>query len=89
MKPLSAYAVLFAFGAAFGSPAQARLAPPEAYSAAIASGDHSGDRVQLSAAQMELDYFRAPQLPPASEQLFPCRLQHVVFEKTRLAQSCR
>jgi hypothetical protein len=88
MKPLSAFAVLLAFGAAFGSPVQARLAPPEAYSAAIASGDRA-TASNSSASQMELDYFRAPQSPPASEQLFPCRLQHVVFEKTRLAQSCR
>jgi hypothetical protein len=37
-------------------------------------------------AMRERDYFGAPQSP---FNAFPCRLEPVLFHKTRLAQSCR
>jgi hypothetical protein len=37
-------------------------------------------------AMRERDYFGAPQSP---FNAFPCRLEPILFHKTRLAQSCR
>ena len=39
-------------------------------------------------AMRERDYFQAPQ-SPFNADAFPCRLELVLFNKTRLAQSCR
>lgn len=83
MKAMTAIAVLLALGAS----AQAKVAPLESQAVVTAFDDSTYSR---SAAQREADYFRAPQSPLAGEHLLlPCRLQHVVFDKTRLAQSCR
>ena len=89
MKAVTAFAVLLALGAAFGATAQAKVAPLESYAAVIASSDWV-IASRSSASQMESDYFRAPQSPPAAAELLaPCRLQHIVFDKIRLAESCR
>ena len=84
MKAVIAYAVLLALGAT----AQAKVMPLESYAAVVAFGDWV-IASRSSTSQMESDYFRAPQSPLTTELLSPCRLQHVVFDKTRLAQSCR
>ena len=39
-------------------------------------------------AMRERDYFEAPQ-QPFDGGAFPCRLEPALFDKTRLAQSCR
>ena len=39
-------------------------------------------------AMRERDYFGAPQ-SPFNADAFPCRLEPVLFHKTRLTQSCR
>lgn len=92
MKAVTAFAMLLALcaplGAFLGATAQAKVAPLESYAAVIAASDWV-IASRSSASQMESDYFRAPQSPLATERIFSCRLQHVVFEKTRLAQSCR
>ena len=85
MKAMTAIAVLLAFGAT----AQAKVAPLERAVIATGAGD-SAINIDPTGAQREADYFHAPQSPLAGERLLlPCRLQHVVFDKTRLAQSCR
>ncbi len=85
MKAMTAIAVLLAFGAT----AQAKVTPFERAVIAIGSGD-STIAIDVAGALREADYFRVPQSPLAGERLLlPCRLQHVVFDKTRLAQSCR
>jgi hypothetical protein len=85
MKAVTAFAVLLALGAPFGASAQAKIAPLASQAVVTASEDLAASRL---AAQREAEYFRTPQSPLASELLFPCRLQHVIFDKTRLAQSC-
>lgn len=73
---------------ALGAIAQAKVAPQEdartvvaAVELTIASG--------TAGASPEADYFRAPPSPADINRIFPCRLQLRVFDKTRMAQSCR
>ncbi len=82
MKAMTGIAVLLALGAT----AQAKVAPLESQAAVTASDNWVSSR---SAEKREADYFRAPQTPLTSELLLPCRLQNVIFDKIRLAQSCR
>ena len=84
MQALIAVAVILAFGAA----AQAKPAPIEAETITMPVDDMAIDS-GASGTSLEADYFRAPQPPIAAGRVFPCRLQLRVFEKTRLAQSCR
>jgi hypothetical protein len=84
MKVLTAFAVFLALGAT----AQAKPAPIEPQQAASAADD-AAMFAGAAGALRESDYFRAPQPPLAAGRIFPCRLQLRVFEKTRLAQSCR
>ncbi len=84
MKIAIALALLLIFGAA----AQAKLAPVEPEPAAISIGDLA-IATGPAAATLEQDYFRAPQPANASSQVFPCRLRLMIFDKTRIAQSCR
>lgn len=83
MKTAIALLLLFALGAA----AQAKLAPVDPQPVA-----HSADDLTISTgpagATLEQDYFRAPQPVSAGSRRSPCRLQLLVFDKTRLAQSC-
>jgi septal ring-binding cell division protein DamX len=97
MKAILAIVALLAVAVslAFGATAQAKVSPLQSQAAVMGFNDADS----RSAAQREADYFRAPQpvdtpQPVEStrigEQLLPpCRLQHIVFDKTRLAQSCR
>ena len=91
MKAMPAIAALVAVAVplAFGATAQAKVLPLQSQASVMGLDD----AYTRSAAQREADYFRAPQ-PAGStrigEQLPPpCRLQHILFEKARLAQSCR
>jgi hypothetical protein len=46
------------------------------------------DNIGPVGAMRERDYFGAPQ-SPFDTGAFPCRLEPVLFHKTRLSQSCR
>jgi hypothetical protein len=83
MKSFIALALLLALA----TTAQGKLAPVEPQAAAISLDDwaiSSGPATTL-----EQDYFRAPPSTFAARRAFPCRLQLIIFDKTRLAQSCR
>jgi hypothetical protein len=84
MNHLIALALLLALGAA----AQAKLAPLEPQPVAI-SPDDLAISTGVAAATLEQDYFRAPQPADAAGRDFLCRPQLRIFDKTRLAQSCR
>ena len=86
MKALTAFAMLLALCVTFSASAQARVAPLASQAAVTASDDWVSSR---SAETREAEYFRAPQSPALAEHNYPCRLQLRIFEKTRLAQSCR
>jgi len=92
MKNVIAFGLLFAIGAvaliALGAAAQAKLAPVEPPPAAI-SPDDLAISTGAAAATFERDYFRAPQPADATGHVFLCRPQRLIFDKTRLAQSCR
>ena len=45
------------------------------------------ENIDSVGAMRERDYFGAPQSPFNAD--FPCRLEPLLFDKTRLAQSCR
>jgi hypothetical protein len=83
MKTLFAFALLLSLGAV----AQAKPTPVAPSGKAVAPED-TAVAVGAAGAQLESDYFRAPQEPFAAGRVFPCRLQLHPFEKTRLAQSC-
>lgn len=89
MKTVTAIAALVAL-AAFGAMAQAKVSPLQSQASVLGVDDATG----RSAAQREADYFRATQQSAQSSRVGerlppPCRLQHVIFEKARLAESCR
>ncbi len=80
MKELTAVALLLALSAVAG----AKPAPVEP----LRPPDDVGKNISSVGAVLERDYFRAPQ-PQFNAGGFPCRLQPSVFDKTRLAESCR
>ncbi|MBI3705686.1 MAG: hypothetical protein HY244_17975 [Rhizobiales bacterium] len=86
MKAMIVIATLLVFGAT----AQAKVSPLQSQAVVTASDVTAAS--QLAAAR-EADYFRAPQAAESTrigEQFPPpCRLQHILFDKARLAQSCR
>ena len=84
MKSFIALALLLALGAA----AQAKPAPVEPQPAAISPADLA-IRTGADGATFEQDYFREPQPAEAVGRAFLCRPQLPIFDKTRLAQSCR
>jgi hypothetical protein len=81
MKKLVAIALVLVFGAA----AHAKPAPVDPHS--IALSPDMAISSEPAATTLERDYFRAPQADYAAGRVFPCRLR--VFDKTRLALSCR
>ena len=83
MRNMIALALLLALGAT----AQAKLAPVEAQSAGI-SPDDLAVASGAAGAMLEQDYFRAPQPADANGRVFLCRPQRLIFDNTRLAQSC-
>lgn len=86
MKSLFIIVGFLAFAAV---PAQAKLAPViEPEKPAAIAVDHATLTLEPVGAQLESDYFTAPQAPFAAGRVFPCRMQVRLFDKTRLAQSC-
>jgi hypothetical protein len=83
MKGLTAIALL----CALGSVAAAKPAPVESAGPAIALND-ADINIGPSGAVQEREYFQAPQAQFNSGG-FVCRLPMIVFDKTRLALSCR
>jgi hypothetical protein len=68
--------------------AQAKFAPVDTPRATWLTDD-TAIIVGPAGAMLESDYFRASQTPSATSRIFPCRLKLDLFDKTRLAQSCR
>lgn len=83
MKNFIALALLLALGVV----AQAKPAPVEPQPAAI-SPDDLAISTGAVGATFEQDYFRAQQPADAAGRVFLCRPQRLIFDKTRLAQSC-
>ena len=81
IKALTAIALFLALGAV----ALAKQTPVERPSLALVNANSNSDSV---GAMRERDYFGAPQSPFNADD-FPCRLEPLLFDKTRLAQSCR
>lgn len=88
MKGLAAVTVLFALGTVSGTVAAAKPAPVERAQPAIAAlGDVDINRAPTGPVQ-EREYFQAPQAQ-FNAGGFVCRVPLIVFDKTRLASSCR
>ena len=83
MKSLTAIAMLLALG----SGAVAKPASVERPRPAFALND-ADINIGPTGAPQEQEYFQAPQ-PQFNVGGFPCRLSLIVFDKTRLALSCR
>ena len=83
MKGLTAIALLFALGTV----AAAMPAPVEGARPAVALND-GNINISPSGPAPERDYFQAPQAQ-FNAGAFVCRLPLIVFDKTRLASSCR
>ena len=83
MKGLTAIALLFALGTV----AAAKPAPVEDARPAIALSDVDIN-IGASGPALERDYFQAPQAQFNAGGVV-CRLPLIVFDKTRLASSCR
>ena len=81
IKALTAIALFLALGAV----ALAKQTPVERPSLALVNANSNIGSV---GAMRERDYFGAPQSPFNADD-FPCRLEPLLFDKTRLAQSCR
>ena len=91
MKALTATALLLALSAV----ALAKPNPVEQSRLALANADINmgslgamRENIGSVGAMRERDYFEAPQ-QPFDGGAFPCRLEPALFDKTRLAQSCR
>jgi hypothetical protein len=91
IKALTAIALFLALGAV----ALAKQTPVERPSLALVNANSNSDSVGAMrenigsvGAMRERDYFGAPQSPFNADD-FPCRLEPLLFDKTRLAQSCR
>ncbi len=72
-----------------GATAQAKFAPIEPQKALTVSINDTAMTSEPLGAMLESNYFNAPPVPFAVGRVFPCRLQLRVFDKTRIAQSCR
>ncbi len=81
-------AIIFAALLAICAPAQAKVAPQEDTKITIASVEATIP-AGVAGAIPEAAYFRAPASPADSSRVFPCRLQLRMFDKVRMAQSCR
>ena len=91
MKALMATALLLALSAV----ALAKPNPVERPGLALVNADiYMGsvgamrENIGSVGAIRERNYFEAPQ-PPFEAGAFPCRLELALFDKTRVAQSCR
>ena len=91
MKALTASALLLALSAvALAKPNPFERSRLALVDADINMGSLGAMRENISSvgAMRERDYFEASQ-SPFNAGSFPCRLEPDVFDKTRLAQSCR
>ena len=91
MKALTATALLLALSAvAFAKPNPVDRPRVAFVYADINMGSVGAmhDNIGPVGAMRERDYFGAPQ-SPFKTGAFPCRLEPVLFHKTRLSQSCR
>jgi hypothetical protein len=91
MKALTVSALLLALSAvALAKPNPVERPRLALVNADINTGSVGAMRENISSvgAMRERDYFGATQ-PPFEAGAFPCRLEPVLFNKTRLAQSCR
>jgi hypothetical protein len=83
-------AVLLAGVPGLSVTAQAMLAPvaSEAVPAPPPLADITSIATGPTGALLEHDYFRLPPQPQAARRILPCTVHLLVFEKTRIAQSC-
>ena len=91
MKALTAIALLLALSAvALAKPNPVERPRLALVNADINMGSAGAMRENIGSvgAMRERDYFEAPQSPFNAGSI-PCRLEPVLFHKTRLAQSCR
>jgi hypothetical protein len=79
--------IVLALFLALGATAQAKYAPVDAQAARILPDDLA-IATGAGGATREQNYFRAPQPADATGRIFLCRPQRLIFDKTRLAQSC-
>jgi hypothetical protein len=91
IKAMTAIALLLALGAV----ALAKQTPVDRPSLTLVNADINvglvgamRENIGSVGAMRERDYFQAPQSPFNAGD-FPCRLEPDLFQKTRLAQSCR
>jgi len=85
MKPLMVAALLSAFSTvALAKPTPIERLPD--INKNMASAEAMQESTVSIGAMREREYFEPPQ-PPVNA--FPCRLEPVLFDKVRLAQSCR
>ena len=85
MKPLMVAALLSAFSTvALAKPTPIERAPD--INKNMASVEAMQESTVSIGAMREREYFEPPQTPVNA---FPCRLEPVLFDKVRLAQSCR
>ena len=81
-------AMVFAALLAVCAAAQAKVAPQEDTKIVITSVE-AMIPAGVAGTISEAAYFRAPPSPTDSSRMFPCRLQLRIFDKMRMAQSCR
>ena len=79
--------IVLALLLALGTTAQAKYAPFEAQPARISPNALALSNGPADATREQI-YFRAPQPADATGHIFLCRPQRLIFDKTRLAQSC-
>jgi hypothetical protein len=94
-KPMIKASTAIALLLALGAVALAKQTPVERPSLALVNADINfglvgamHEDIESVGAMRERDYFQAPQ-SPFNASAFPCRLEPDLFQKTRLAQSCR
>ena len=91
MRALTATALLLALSAvALGKPNPVERPRLAVVNADMSMGSVGAMRENIGSvgAMRERDYFEAPQ-SPFNAGAFPCRLEPVLFHKTRVSQSCR
>jgi hypothetical protein len=80
-------AIALALILALGTVAEASLAPVGPHGV-TSRPDGTALYTGPAAATVEHAYFRQPPQPVAARRIFPCTVESIVFQKTRLALSC-
>ena len=87
MKPWMPVALLVAMSSvALAKPSPIELPIAIVNAATINRGSVASVQENTVGAMREREYFEAPQSPLKA---FPCRIKPVLFDKVRMAQSCR